>query len=100
MQWRKPVLPPSDGRAPEPLRQQERNDSGGTVIASFGAQVASVALALNLGIRKTRKPDRTLHRRTSFHLWTLEALEFLRDHGGPENLAFLTQWGQGPYKYP
>jgi len=56
--------------------------------------------AVNLGIRGTRKPVKTLHNRLSFHLWTLPCLEYLRGHGGPNDLALLTNWGQGPIKPP
>lgn len=48
----------------------------------------------NLGKRKTRKPVKTLHQGTSFHLWTRESLEYLRDKGGPDDLEVLTTWGQ------
>jgi hypothetical protein len=53
--------------------------------------------AANLGERKTRKPVKVLNERLSFHLWTRETLEFLRDNGGPSNLDALTNWGKpGP----
>jgi len=50
--------------------------------------------AANIGIRKTRKPVKALHRNVSFHLWTRDALEYLRDAGGPNSLLALTTWGQ------
>jgi hypothetical protein len=48
----------------------------------------------NLGKRRTRKPVRTLHWATSFHLWSRESLEYLKAKGGPDNLETLTTWGQ------
>jgi hypothetical protein len=56
--------------------------------------------AVNLGMRPTRKPVKTLHNRLSFHLWTRPALEYLRDHGGPADLTTLTGWGQSAEKPP
>ncbi len=53
--------------------------------------------AANLGVRNTRKPVKILNERLSFHLWTRETLEYLRDNGGPSNLDALTNWGKmGP----
>jgi hypothetical protein len=48
----------------------------------------------NRGVRKIRKPLEALKNRFSFHLWTRECLEYLRDRGGAENLELLTHWGQ------
>jgi len=56
--------------------------------------------AANLGIRKTRKPVKALHDVLSFHLWTPQCLEYLRDNGGPKDLALLAGWGQGHVKPP
>jgi hypothetical protein len=48
----------------------------------------------NQGKRKTRKTVKAIHKGASFHLWTRAALEYLRDHGGPDDLKSLTTWGQ------
>ena len=56
--------------------------------------------AANLGIRRTRKPVKALNDRLSFHLWTKQCLEYLRDNGSPTDLAFITGWGQGLTKPP
>ena len=54
----------------------------------------------NLGVRRTRKPVKELHDRISFHLWTKQSLEYLKDNGGPDNLATLIGWAQGSIKPP
>jgi hypothetical protein len=54
----------------------------------------------NLGERPIRKPVKKLKNQTSFHLWTRECLEYLRDNGGQNNLTFLTAWGQTGDKFP
>ena len=54
----------------------------------------------NLGKRPIRKPVKALKNQTSFHLWTREALEFLRNKGGQENLELLTSWAQTGETFP
>ncbi|MGA2742451.1 MAG: hypothetical protein ABSG65_34065 [Bryobacteraceae bacterium] len=48
----------------------------------------------NLGVRPARKSVEAIKGRLSFHLWTPECLEYLRDNGGPDNLETLTAWGR------
>jgi hypothetical protein len=54
----------------------------------------------NMGLRRIRKPLKALKDRISFHLWTRECLEYLRDRGGQENLETLASWGQTGEKPP
>jgi hypothetical protein len=56
--------------------------------------------AANLGVRKTRKPVKALHQILSFHLWTRDTLEYLRDKGSQSNLDALANWGQRGPKPP
>jgi hypothetical protein len=51
----------------------------------------------NRGVRATRRPVRELKHRMSFHMWDRTCLEYLRDHGGPDDLTTMTEWG---YKLP
>jgi len=48
----------------------------------------------NLGVRKIRKPVKSLQDRISFHLWTRDCLDYLKAKGGPQNLAALINWGR------
>jgi hypothetical protein len=54
----------------------------------------------NIGVRPIRKPLKALKDLISFHLWTRECLEYLRDKGGQDNLVALALWGQGGEKPP
>jgi hypothetical protein len=48
----------------------------------------------NLGIRKIRKPAMKLTGTVYFHLWGSDSLQFLADHGGPDNLGLLVTWDE------
>lgn len=54
----------------------------------------------NIGVRKPRKPLVTLHKRSSFHVWTRAALEHLKAKGGQDNLKALTEWAQTGEQVP
>jgi hypothetical protein len=47
----------------------------------------------NMGKLPTRKPVWALKDRISFHFWTAECLQYLKENGGPDNLTALTEWG-------
>jgi hypothetical protein len=46
----------------------------------------------NLGIRPERKPVKIIGKFSNFKLWTREMLEYLKGHGGQDNLGLLTSW--------
>lgn len=46
----------------------------------------------NLGVRKTRIPVQRMSDLLAFIVWDVPTLEYLRDHGGPEDLELLTSW--------
>lgn len=46
----------------------------------------------NTGLRPTRRPVKSLKRRIAFHIWNRPCLEYLKAHGGPNNLEVLTDW--------
>jgi hypothetical protein len=50
----------------------------------------------NLGVRPTRKPVTELSEQLYFTCWTEEALHYLAQHGGRENLELLLEWDQRP----
>jgi hypothetical protein len=54
----------------------------------------------NMGVRKMRKPVQHLADQFSFHVWTRECLEYLRDRGGPEDLSLIANWSQKGEKPP
>lgn len=48
----------------------------------------------NLGLRPTRIPTKRMGDSLNFIVWNKNALEYLRDNGGPADLHLLAHWGE------